>query len=430
MLTLKLRKHTVEIATLSLIALVVVVVISCVNQRLNPGLLALLAAVIIGFFVGEMSIHSLILFFPSSLFLLLISMSLVFGTAQVNGTLEKVTQRAVYLIKGRYLLLPVLIFILAFLLSSLGPGNIVATAILAPMAMVLAKKHKISEVLIAIMLCTGANAGAFSPFAPTGVVTIGLLEQISVSTNLIWTVFIAAAVLQSTSALFAYIIFLMRVKKRGTVMTVQQEAKSVVSIEPFSARQKLTLILIVVLLLGVLVAKLPLILMALLVAVAMFLFNLSEEEKVIHTIPWSTILMVSGIAVLIGLMEKTGGLDLATNFIASVTSSQFISGALAFVSGLVSAYSSSSGVVLPAFLPLIPGLALKMNITDIVPMIIAVAVGSHMVDVSPLSTLGALSIAAVEQKSSRDRMFKYLMIWGMSMSVVAGVIAFVFLDLI
>ena len=140
--------------------------------------------------------------------------------------------------------------------------------------------------------------------------------------------------------------------------------------------------------------------------------------------------MVSGIAVLIGLMEKTGGLDLATDFIASTASSNVINGLLAFVSGLVSAYSSSSGVVLPAFMPLIPGLAQKMNIPDMIPMVIAVAVGSHMVDVSPLSTLGALSLAAVDDKKVRDRMFKMLMIWGMAMSVIAGLLAFIFLDVL
>ncbi len=140
--------------------------------------------------------------------------------------------------------------------------------------------------------------------------------------------------------------------------------------------------------------------------------------------------MVSGITILISLMEKTGGLTLATDFIASVTNPGSINAVLAFITGLVSAYSSSSGVVMPAFIPLIPGLAAKMNIFDLVPMVIAVAVGSHMVDVSPLSTLGALSIAAIENKDARNRTFKFLMIWGMSMSVVAGILAFMFLDLL
>ncbi len=419
-----------NLAVVSLFSLLVVVVISCINQRLNPGLLALLAASLIGFFLGGMSIISITALFPANLFLLLISMSLVFGTAHHNGTLEKLTERALYLIKGQQKLLPLLIFVLAFLLSALGPGNIVATAILAPMAMMMAKKHHVSQILIAIMLCTGANAGAFSPFAPTGIITLGLLEQMAVPTDLIWVVFGASTVLQSISALGAYALHLVRRSRRQVAQLKHEAKKCVVVIEPLLKQQKITLALIVVLLLGVLVAQLPLILMALLIALVMFALGLAEEEKILQSIPWGTILMVTGIAVLIGLMEETGGLELATDFIAASANPGQINGLLAFISGLVSAYSSSSGVVLPAFLPLIPGLAAKMQIATMIPMMIAVAVGSHMVDVSPLSTLGALSLAAVKEKSVRNRMFKILMIWGMSMSVVAGLLAWIFLDLL
>ncbi len=419
-----------NIALFSLIALVIVIIISCVNQKLNPGLLALTAALSIGFFYGNMTEGSIIDFFPSRLFMMLVTMSLVFGSAHNNGTLEKITQRAMHLIKGQQILLPILIFVMAFLLSAIGPGNIIATAVLAPLAMLLAKKHKVSEIVIGIMLCTGANAGAMSPFAPTGVILIGLLEKISLSTSLIWIVFIVSSVLQSISALTAYFIFLIRTKRRGNSLTTQTAAHVSLQVEPFTMKQKITIILICTLLSGVLIAKIPLTIMAVFIAVLVFIFQLADEETVVKSMPWSTILMVSGIAILISLMEKTGGLTLATDFIASVTNPGSINAVLAFITGLVSAYSSSSGVVMPAFIPLIPGLAAKMNIFDLVPMVIAVAVGSHMVDVSPLSTLGALSIAAIENKDARNRTFKFLMIWGMSMSVVAGILAFMFLDLL
>ncbi len=418
-----------SIAVISLVSLVLVILISCITQRLNPGLLALLAAVLISTATGYMSVVNITALFPSNLFILLVSMGLVFGTAHQNGTLEKLTQRAFRLIGGRRELLPFLIFFLAFVFSAVGPGNIIATAILAPMAMVLAKRQGMSQLLIAIMLCTGANAGAFSPVAPTGLITIGLLEKMNIQQNLIWVVFGASAVLQSLSALLAYAIHLFRSRRRHANARERSLEKIAVVVEPLSGQQKLTIGLIALLLIGVLVAKLPLILMALCIALVMFALKLSEEDVILKTIPWSTILMVSGIAILIGLMEKTGGLDLATNFLASAATPGTISGFLAFVSGLVSAYSSSSGVVLPAFLPLIPGLAEKMQIANLIPMVIAVAVGSHMVDVSPLSTLGALTLASVDDQQVRRRMFKLLMIWGLSMSIVAGVLAFVFLDL-
>ena len=418
------------VALISLLALVVVVVVSCVNQRLNPGLLALLAASIIGSLSGTATVDVVLGLFPAKLFILLLSMSLVFGVAHVNGTLEKLTQRALLLIRGQQRLLPILIFVLAFLLSAIGPGNIVATAVIAPMAMLLAKKHRVSELVIAIMLCTGANAGAFSPFAPTGVITIGLLEAIAVPADLIGIIFVASAGLQTISALFAYGFFLLRTRKRQASAASVSNDMVKITVEPLSTKQKLTMVAIVFLLAGVIIGQVPLTLMAIIVAVAMFLLDLSDEQKVITTVPWSTIIMVTGIAVLIGLMEKTGGLDLAISAIAAVTSPKIINGALAFITGLVSAYSSSSGVVLPAFLPLIPGLAATMGIVDVVPLIIAVAVGSHMVDVSPLSTLGALSIAAVEDAEVKNRMFTHLLIWGMTMSVVAGLLAFIFLDVL
>lgn len=413
-------------AIVSLGTLLVIIILSCIIPKLNPGLLSLSAALIIGVFMADMSTKLILSGFPTQLFILLVSMSTIFGIAQKNGTLDVVTHHAVNLIKGQALLLPILVFVLSFLLSALGPGNIAAVALLAPMTMNLAKKHKISPLIVAIMLCTGANAGAFSPFSPTGVVALGLLEQIKLNTNLIWVVFGSSAVLQSLSAFAAYLIFIIRSKKRNFV-----SVKTTVNISHpvLETKQKISLIAITALISGVIFIKIPLIIMAVSIATLMFILNLGDEDEVLKILPWSTIQMVTGIAVLIGLMEKTGGLDLATTFIANVTNINIINAVLAFVSGAVSAYSSSSGVVLPAFVPLIPGLATKMDITNIVPLVIAVAVGSHMVDVSPLSTLGALSIAAVEDKKQQKRMFRWLMAWGMSMSVVAGIVAFIFLDL-
>jgi len=183
--------------------------------------------------------------------------------------------------------------------------------------------------------------------------------------------------------------------------------------------------------LGVLLLHTPLVLMAFIVVAVMTFARLGDLESVMRDLPWGTILMVTGIAVLISLMEKTGGLDLATTLIASVTRPEFINAALAFITGIVSAYSSSSGVVMPAFIPLVPGLAEKMGIVDqVVRMVISVCVGSHMVDVSPLSTLGALALAAIPLKAQRDRAFRGLLIWGMSMAVVGAALAFVFLDLL
>ena len=61
--------------------------------------------------------------------------------------------------------------------------------------------------------------------------------------------------------------------------------------------------------------------------------------------------MVCGVTVLTSLLEKTGGIDLFTTLLARLATRRTITGWIALVTGLVSVYSSTAGVVLPAFLP-------------------------------------------------------------------------------
>jgi hypothetical protein len=63
-------------------------------------------------------------------------------------------------------------------------------------------------------------------------------------------------------------------------------------------------------------------------------------------------------------------------------------------------------------------------------MVVAVDVGSHLVDVSPLSTLGALCLAALPATVDKSVLFRRLLLWGVSMSVAGAGLAFVFLDLL
>jgi hypothetical protein len=54
-------------------------------------------------------------------------------------------------------------------------------------------------------------------------------------------------------------------------------------------------------------------------------------------------------------------------------------------------------------------------------------VGGHLVDVSPLSTIGALCIAALVAGTEDPRaLFNKLLAWGLSMAVVGAVLSYVF----
>ena len=53
-----------------------------------------------------------------------------------------------------------------------------------------------------------------------------------------------------------------------------------------------------------------------------------------------------------------------------------------------------------------------------------------LVDVSPLSTLGALCIASAPQTEERTALFNKMLCWGLSMSVVGAVVCYVFFGLL
>ena len=96
------------------------------------------------------------------------------------------------------------------------------------------------------------------------------------------------------------------------------------------------------------------------------------------------------------------------------------------LTGQVDPGGLSGGTLLPAFLPMVPGLAARLPGTDPLALAISVNIGSAMVDVSPLSTIGAMCIAAAGVEVDKQDLFRKLMIWGLSMSVASAVASYLF----
>ena len=128
---------------------------------------------------------------------------------------------------------------------------------------------------------------------------------------------------------------------------------------------------------------------------------------------------------LIILRETTQGLDLFTNLLVRLSTPESVTAVVAFVTGFVSVSSSTSGVVLPAFLPTVPGLVTQLPGVDPIAVASAISVGSHLVDLSPLSTTGALCIAGVPAGVDSHGLFNKLLAWGLSMTVVGAIICWV-----
>jgi di/tricarboxylate transporter len=158
-----------NLAWISLAALIIAITLSMVTA-VNVGVVSLAMAWLVGVYMGGMPVAKVIGAFPLDLLLNLVGITLLFGMANNNGTLGRIAARAVRACRGNAGVIPIMLFFIAVTLSSIGPGNIATTAIMAPMAMAVGARAAISPFLMALMVGNGAQAGALSPFAPTGLI--------------------------------------------------------------------------------------------------------------------------------------------------------------------------------------------------------------------------------------------------------------------
>ena len=409
-------------AIASLLALLLAIVLSMFS-RLNIGLLAIALAWLVGVFVAGMKAEAVMAGFPATLFLTLTGVTLLFACAETNGSLQILAQRAVRLVRGNHRLLPILFFVLACLLSSIGPGAISSVALVVPLAMVIGTRAGVPNFLTALMVANGANAGNLSPISSVGVIANTKMAEAGIGGHegKVWFAnFIAHALVAAA----AY--FVLRENANANPATAQVE----ITEERFSRSQLITIFVIGLWIIGVLFFKINLGLSAFAAAIILIIASAANEIHAIKQIPWSVILMVCGVSLLIAILEKTGGMDQFTSLLVRIASPNSINGVIAFLTGLISTYSSTSGVVLPAFLPIAPKLVQQMGGGDSLAIALSINVGSSIVDVSPLSTLGALCIATIQDASEAKILFRKMMIWGFSMMIAGGIFCWLFAGMI
>jgi len=403
-----------NLAWLSLGALVIAMIVSCFST-LNVGVLALALAWIVGVYLGSMSLNDVLSGFPVQLFLTLAGVTLMFTQAQLNGTLDRVAHAAVRVCRGNAGLIPVMFFVLGSIIASLGPGNVATAAMLAPMAMAVATRAAIPPFLMAIMVGNGAQSGALSPVAPTGIIVTGLMDKIGLGGFEMRT-YIANLLAHAIIAFGGYFLLggLQLFKNRYTGGEQDAESTRLVG------SHWVTLAVIGVVLVFVLFLNANIGMAAFTGAVVLAAVRVADHEQAIRKMPWIPILMVSGVSVLVALLEKTGGLDLFTEILAKFATPGTLTGVIAFVTGVISVYSSTSGVVLPAFLPTVPGLIARLG-GDPFGVASSMNIGAHLVDMSPLSTTGAMCIAGISDPEQVRQTYNKLLVWGLSMTVIGAI---------
>jgi di/tricarboxylate transporter len=281
-----------------------------------------------------------------------------------------------------------------------GVGTIVTPAVLMPLILEIAKEEDIPENLAILLCIAGSIGGGLSPIAPTGVVGADLGQTVGLES--FTPIFIMAFLIFSIHGVLYFFVFGgWKLKKRPPVPR-----------PPFTLdrSQLYTLVVMGMVIACVLLLKFDLGLSAFLGAGILMILGAADTNEAIKNVSWSTLLLICGVSMLVNVVKVSGGLDLTANYLAGVMSARSAPAIMHLLGGLMSTVSSASGVVMPALIPTVPGIIAKLGDGVTVTQLVAgISIGAHVVPYSPLSTMGAIGMAAATDRSDKDKLFVQLM---------------------
>ena len=115
----------------SIIVLVAMFVVATVLP-INIGVLAFVAAFVVGSVYTDLAGDEISALFPGDLFVLLVGITFLFAIAQGNGTIDWIVAASVRAVRGRLVAIPWIMFAVAAIMTAVGAVSPGAVAILAP----------------------------------------------------------------------------------------------------------------------------------------------------------------------------------------------------------------------------------------------------------------------------------------------------------
>lgn len=398
---------------LSLLALVVAIAVGYL-RKVNTGIISIALAFLIGRFVVDMEPGAIVGGWPLKLFFVLLGMTFLFSIATANGTLSLIAQKVTFLARGHRKLIPVVFFFMAGGLAAVGPGNISICALVLPIAMAVASEEDIPPLLMASVVIAGANAGGLSPIAPTGIIGVTLARQQGLDIG--GPVFVNQIIGQGILAAILYLLL--------GGYRLQRDHGRRQTPPPFDRRQAMTMGVVLLVVIGIIAGKWDIGLTAFLGAALLVFLKAADETEAVAAIPWSTLILVCGVGVLINVCRVAGGIDTLTRLLATLMNRHTVAPIMAITGGLMSIVSSASGVVMPTLIPAVPKLVNTIG-GDVTEVVSSIIMGAHVVTNSPLSTLGALAVASAGKDVDKKKLFTGLLVLAMAGLVYAATIVFV-----
>lgn len=431
---------TPEIVSISVLVLLFVVATA---RSVNMGVLAFVAAFLVGTLSVGMTADDVIAGFPGDIFLILMGLTFLFGFAQRNGSIDLVLTWGLRAVRGKLAAAPWIFFVLTAVLMSLGA--LFSVAVVAPLAIPFARRYGINQLMMGMMVVHGALAGAFSPISVYGAFINGFLGQAGLPVDplalllgpLVFNVIIAVVVYTTMGG--------RKLRGRkistdsgpdiseaprggsapaaaprpaasspghgGSPVGVREAAPTrtgpAAPGQKVTPYQKLTLVGLGVLALGA-VFGLDVGFLSLIIASVLAIVSPKTAKEAMNKVSWPTVILISGVLTYVYVLQEAGTIEYVSLGIAAIGIPLLSALLICYLAGITSAMASSVGIIGVAMALAVP--FLESGEISPIGFVVALAISATVVDVSPFSSNGALVLANVAE-SDRDKFYRQMLVY-------------------
>lgn len=429
--------HVLTISVLVLIFLIGTL------RNINLGILGLIGAFLVGLAVPEFTkdgadsgdvFDQVFGGFPVDLMIALMGLTYLFGFAQQNGTIDIILRWAMRAVRGNRAVMPWIFFALTGFFMSIGA--IFAIGVISPLAVPFARRYRINQLMMGMMVVHGGMAGLLSPLSVYGIYVNDFLSTHDLGDHT-WTLFLMALVFNVVMGLIVFTFLggrqLFGERARAEMAEIREDAAAAaaaeaagaagvaevgdtastvstvsVTTQKVTAYQWATIVGLVALVVGAGIFALDIGVVSLIIGGVLAVMKPAESRKALDNVSWATIVLVGGMVTYIEVLQAAGTVDWISDKMSSLGAPLIGLLLLCYLSGVVSALASSIATI---------GIAITMAAPFLVngdlPVAgaaAAIAVAATVVDVSPFSTNGAMVLANVDAEH-RDKFFHQMLVY-------------------
>lgn len=390
-------------------------------RKINVGLICIAGALIFGRLAG-LSDKDILSGFNANLFITLMGVTLLFAILNTNGSIELLAKRIVSLAGKQNWIIPIIVYLVGYVLTAIGPGSIPMLAIIPAFTIPMAIARGYNPIMLALIGEFGAFAGRMTSITPEGILVRDLLSKAGVvetAAQVSKTLVFNQSITGIVCSLVAFVWY------KGYRVKGEYEAGNKEKVS-FNKEQLISLLGLLIVVVLVIFFKFNVGLISFAVSSILLCLGVANEKKSISSVPWGVLIMISGVGTLMKIVIATGGIDLISLFLSKFMNSYTVSAIMGTTAGIMSWFSSGLGVVFPTLIPTVSSVATLVGAEGLALEIGSlIVIGGTFAGLGPFSTAGGLILATViaenkdkNDKEKENKLFVELMMWSVIPIVV------------